>query len=315
MAEDGKLSRRKMIERTGAAALGTMALGCVPEADRRAAAAPEDPLSTTSRTDRMPVVYLPHGGGPWPFVDVGFGERSEWARLETYLRGLGSLGPRRPSALLVVSAHWEERVPTLMTAERPPMLYDYHGFPPASYEITWPAPGSPALAARVRELLAAQGIESSEDPRRGFDHGTFVPLKLTYPDADVPAIQLSLRRDLDAAAHLAIGRALRPLRDEGVFVVGSGMSYHDMRGFGTRAGREASIEFDGWLRETVAMEPAERDARLARWQEAPAARRAHPREEHLLPLMVIAGAAGDDRGTVPFSDSLMGTQVSAAHFG
>src|SRR5579871_160361 len=134
---------------------------------------------------RMPVVYLPHGGGPWPFVDVGLGSPAELDALASYLRSLRELPAARPKAVLAVSAHWEEAVPTVMTSASPPMLYDYYGFPPESYRITWPAPGDPALAERVRSLLGAAGFPSEVDPKRGFDHGTFVPLKLTYPDADV----------------------------------------------------------------------------------------------------------------------------------
>src|SRR5690606_39256251 len=142
----------------------------------------------------------------------------------------------------------------------------------------------------------------------------FVPLKLAYPEADVPCLQVSLIRGLDPAAHLALGRALAPLRDEGVLIIGSGMSYHNMRGFGASA-MATSKAFDRWLHEVVAHDPAARDAALTRWEDAPEARACHPREEHLLPLMVVAGAAGDDRGHVPYSARLMGVQISAAHFG
>jgi aromatic ring-opening dioxygenase catalytic subunit (LigB family) len=263
---------------------------------------------------RMPVVYLPHGGGPWPFVESGIGSPAEQHELATYLRELAKLPIERPKALLVISAHWEERVPTVMTSAAPPMLYDYYGFPPESYEITWPAPGDPQLAARVRKLLDAAGIKSDADPERGYDHGTFVPLKLTYPDADVPVCQLSLVRGLDPATHLAIGRALAPLRDEGVFIIGSGLSYHNLRAFSPEA-RPVSVAFDAWLRETTLKPQAERDRALIEWTRAPAARLAHPREEHLLPLMVVAGAAGDDAGTVAYSGTLRGLQVSAHHFG
>jgi aromatic ring-opening dioxygenase catalytic subunit (LigB family) len=262
---------------------------------------------------RLPVVYIPHGGGPWPFVDVGF-PRAEVEGLAAYLRGLPDLLPARPRALLVASAHWEERVPTVMTAERPPILYDYYGFPPASYQITWPAPGDPALAARVQELLGAAGVASATDAERGFDHGTFIPLKLAFPGADVPTIQISLKAGLDPLEHLALGRALAPLRDEGVLVIGSGMSYHNMRAFGDPSARGASEEFDGWLRETIALRGPERERRLAAWTEAPAARLAHPREEHLLPLMVVAGAAGTARGTTAYDGTVMGKRVSAFHF-
>lgn len=264
---------------------------------------------------RMPVAYIPHGGGPWPFVELGFGERAELDDLARYLEALRDLPPVRPRALLVVSAHWEEAVPTVMTAERPPMYYDYYGFPPESYEIQWPAPGDPALASRVRELLAEAGFHTAADPRRGFDHGTFVPLKLTYPDADVPTVQLSLVRGLDPRAHLEIGRALAPLRDEGVFIVGSGMTYHNLRaGFGP-AMRPVAEAFDAWLREAATAEATKRDEALLAWEKAPRARAAHPREEHLLPLMVIAGAAGEDVGRLAWNGTFAGMRLSAYHYG
>jgi aromatic ring-opening dioxygenase catalytic subunit (LigB family) len=271
-------------------------------------------MSEQVKEGRMPVVFLPHGGGPWPFVDLGMVSRPEVEELAGYLRSLRALPKTPPKALLVISAHWEERVPTLMTSPKPPMLYDYYGFPPASYQITWPAPGQPALAARVRELLREHGLESASDEQRGFDHGTFIPLKLTYPEADVPTVQLSLVQGLDPTQHLALGRALAPLRDEGVLIVGSGMTFHNLRKFGP-AGQQDSETFDAWLRESMVLEDAARDRRLASWQEAPAARAAHPREEHLLPLMVVAGAAGADRATVAWNGTFGGVRLSAYHFG
>lgn len=271
--------------------------------------------SHAASTARMPVIYIPHGGGPWPFVDLGL-DRREVASLAEYLRSLRAVPPAPPKALLVVSAHWEERVPTVMTAARPPILYDYYGFPPASYEITWPAPGDPQLAARVVDRLSAAGFATATDADRGFDHGTFIPLKLTVPDAEVPTVQLSLRRGLDPVEHLAIGRALAPLRDEGVFIVGSGMSYHNMRTFSDpEAARSDAVAFDTWLGEAVAQDAPERDRRLADWVRAPSARAAHPREEHLLPLMVVAGAAGSDRGRVAWHGTFMGLPIAAHHFG
>jgi aromatic ring-opening dioxygenase catalytic subunit (LigB family) len=263
---------------------------------------------------RMPVVFLPHGGGPWPFVELGF-DKQEMAAMAAYLRELPAVPRQKAKAVLAISAHWEEPVPTVMTAARPPMLYDYYGFPPESYQITWPAPGDPALAARVRQLLGAAGIDSAEDAQRGFDHGTFVPLKLAYPDADVPTVQLSLRRGLDPQQHLEIGRALAPLRDEGVFIVGSGMTFHNLRAFGDPRARPISEEFDAWLRESAALPQGPRDGRLLDWALAPSARLAHPREEHLLPLMVVAGAAGADRGVVGYGGVAMGVRLSSYHFG
>lgn len=263
----------------------------------------------------MPVAFVPHGGGPWPFVDMGFDDRAGHDALLNYLRSLPKLPRKRPNALLVVSAHWEEPVPTVMSGERPVMLYDYYGFPPEAYRITWPAPGDPQLAARTRELLESAGFQTAADPNRGFDHGTFVPLKVAYPDADVPAVQLSLTDRLDPQEHLAIGRAIAPLRDDGVFIVGSGMTFHNLRAFRDPRSAPVSETFDGWLRETATLEQPERDRRLVEWAKAPAARLAHPREEHLIPLMVIAGAAGPDRGTVPYNDTFAGLRLSAYHFG
>jgi aromatic ring-opening dioxygenase catalytic subunit (LigB family) len=264
----------------------------------------------TSSIMTMPVVYVPHGGGPWPWVDVPFGSKVELDALAAYLRSI-----RRPAkALLIVSAHWEERVPTVMSSPHPPMLYDYDGFPPESYTITWPAPGDPALATRVRELLGKAGFETGNDRQRGYDHGTFVPLKLAYPEADVPVVQLSLKAGLDPKEHIAMGRALAPLRDEGVYIIGSGMTYHNLRAFNASA-KPVSEAFDAWLREAATSAASDRDARLCEWTAAPSARSAHPREEHLLPLMVVAGAAGDDRGVVAFDGTILGLRLSAFHFG
>jgi aromatic ring-opening dioxygenase catalytic subunit (LigB family) len=272
------------------------------------------PTETVRTTTRMPVLYMPHGGGPWPFMDPGFSSRAETEALLGYLQSIADLGAPKPRALLVLSAHWEAPTLTVMTGAKPPLYFDYYGFPPETYRLTWPAPGDPQLAARTRELLAKSGFASAEDPERGFDHGTFVPLKVAYPSAEVPTVQLSLKSGLDPKEHLAIGRALAPLRDEGILLIGSGMSYHNMRGFGG-AGLAVSEAFDAWLRETTVLEPEERDRRLTSWTEAPAARQAHPREEHLLPLMVVAGAAGTDRGRVAFAGSFAGVRISGHHFG
>jgi len=264
--------------------------------------------------ERLPVVFVPHGGGPWPFVETGIGSPAEQSELAQYLRSIAALPKTPAKAVLVISAHWEEAVPTVMSGPNPPLFFDYYGFPQESYEISWPAPGQPALAARVRGLLASAGIESAENRERGFDHGSFVPLKLAYPKADVPTVQLSLKRGLDPAEHLAIGRALAPLRDEGVFIVGSGMTFHNLRAFGPQSSAVAE-QFDGWLRATAGLEAAERNRLLLDWSSAPSARQAHPREEHLLPFMVIAGAAGNDRGQVAYNGKIRDLRLSGYHFG
>jgi len=263
---------------------------------------------------RMPTVYIPHGGGPWPWVHVPFGTKQELGSLRSYLENLGTIVPETPSAILVISAHWEEARPTLMTNPHPPMLYDYDGFPQESYSIQWPAPGAPELAARVRELLKINRMPTADDAERGFDHGTFVPLKLAYPDPKLPVLQLSLVTGLDPSLHLALGRALAPLRDEGVFIVASGMSYHNLHAFHASAASAAEA-FDTWLQTAVLAEPAERDRKLAQWTKAPSARAAHPREEHLIPLMVAVGAAGADRAVLGFSGTVNQLKLSAYHFG
>lgn len=248
-------------------------------------------------TTRMPVAFLPHGGGPWPFVDMGWNLKDTPA-LKAYLESVRDLPKTPPKALLVISAHWEEGVPTVMTAEHPPMLYDYYGFPPESYQIQWPAPGAPALAKRVQELLGKAGFESATDAQRGFDHGTFVPLKLTYPDAKVPTIQLSLKAGLDPEEHLAIGRALAPLRDEGVLIVGSGFLTHNMR-FAFRADTPSwATEFDAWAADVLARH--DHDALLDFEARGPAAHIALPTTEHFVPVIVAAGAAPDRAETVRF---------------
>lgn len=266
--------------------------------------------------NRQPVVFLPHGGGPWPFVDLNFGSRDEYAAMRAYLESIAKVPKTAPKALLVISAHWEEAVPTLMTAAQPPMYFDYYGFPPESYQLTWPAPGAPPeLVKRTRELLEKAGFQTAVDPKRGYDHGTFVPLKLAYPSPTIPVLQLSLKTGLDPKEHLAMGRALAPLRDEGVFIIGSGMTFHNLRAFMSPASRPVSVTFDAWLRESMTKPRAERDAALEQWASAPSARAAHPREEHLIPGMVIAGAAGDDVATIPYAGTFAGVTLSAYHFG
>jgi aromatic ring-opening dioxygenase catalytic subunit (LigB family) len=264
---------------------------------------------------RMPTLYIPHGGGPCFFMDWTMGPRDTWEKMAAYLRGIDASLPRKPEALLVVSAHWETSVPTVLASDAPPLLFDYYGFPAHTYELTWPAPGSPKLASRVESLLNAAGIASTRETTRGFDHGVFIPLKVAYPDATIPTVQLSLQADLDPAAHLAMGRALEPLRDEGVLIIGSGMSYHNMRGLMTGTGASDSRTFDDWLVSTLEKDSSARDAALVGWAGAPAARGSHPREEHLLPLMVATGAAGTDRGKRVFQDHVMGALVSAIQFG
>jgi aromatic ring-opening dioxygenase catalytic subunit (LigB family) len=263
----------------------------------------------------VPTYYLSHGGGPWPWMK---GElNGAYDRLEAALQAMpGQIGVT-PKAVLVISGHWEEREFTVMSGASPPMIYDYSGFPAHTYRISYPAPGSPRTAERVRQLIEQAGYSARLDPLRGFDHGAFAPLAVIYPDADVPVLELSMRHGYDPKDHIAIGLALAPLRAEGVLILGSGLSYHNLRELGP-AGREPSAAFDQWLQQTlVACSPAERIARLINWEQAPAARRAHPREDHLLPLMVAVGAAGNDRASCVYHqhDCFGGITVSSYRFG
>lgn len=264
----------------------------------------------------LPTYFISHGGGPWPWMKAQMG--GAYDRLEASLRDIPhQLGPVPPKALLMISGHWEEREFTVMATALPPMIYDYSGFPEHTYRIRYQAPGSPQTAERLRSLIATAGFPVNLDTERGFDHGTFAPLAVIYPAANVPVLQLSLQHGYDPKVHIAVGRALAPLRDEGILIVGSGLSYHNLREFGPSAA-VASAAFDQWLDETlVRVSPAERVARLNAWDAAPAARKAHPREDHLLPLMVAVGAAGNDPGRrVYHEDHFMGgVAVSSFMFG
>jgi aromatic ring-opening dioxygenase catalytic subunit (LigB family) len=264
-------------------------------------------------TSRLPVLFISHGGGPWPYVDA---LKQMYVRTEKELRRLAGQLPARPKAVLVVSGHWEAPTFTVSTALRPPMLYDYGGFPPHTYQIRYPAPGSPELGARARDLIAAAGILVATDSHRGFDHGVFVPLSLIYPDADMPVVMVSMKSGYDPAEHLALGRALAPLRDEGVLIVGSGLNYHNMRGFRDANGAADAEAFTRYLNEAVALEDVHaRDEKLLHWERAPRARLAHPREDHLVPLFAIAGAAGNDAGQVLFAETVMNIPMTSYAFG
>lgn len=264
---------------------------------------------------RLPTVFVPHGGGPCFFMDWTIGPADTWEPLAEFLRSFDRIVGSRPDAIIVVSGHHEGDVVEINSSPRPPMLFDYYGFPDHTYELSYPAPGSPALAGRVGELLDAVGIDYRFDPDRGFDHGVFVPFLLVYPDADIPVVQVSLRSDLDADFHLGLGEALTPLRDDGVLIVGSGLSYHNMSAFMTSHAVRDSVTFDDWLAAACTAKPSARKSKLANWDQAPAARAAHPREEHLMPLMVAAGAAREDLGRTVFRDTVMGATISGYAFG
>ncbi|MDA7417277.1 class III extradiol ring-cleavage dioxygenase [Xenophilus arseniciresistens] len=270
-------------------------------------------MSTT--TPRLPTYFISHGGGPWPWMKDEMGDT--YAKLEAALADMPRQIGVRPRAILMVSAHWERMNFTVQAHPQPPMVYDYGGFPPHTYSVRYDAPGDPALAARVQGLLEAAGLPAGLDAERGFDHGMFSPMKAIYPEADVPVVQLSLKKGLDPAEHLALGRVLAPLRGEGVLIIGSGLSYHNLRAFGPVAAAP-SRAFDDWLQQAVVnSEPAVRTQQLIAWEQAPAARIAHPREEHLLPLMVAVGAAEAEPGQCVYHENAFmgGLTVSSFRIG
>ena len=240
--------------------------------------------------------------------------------LTEHLKAISKQPAETPKAILMVSAHWEESAELAVTAsEHPDLLFDYYGFPDEYYKLKYPAPGDPELAKRVQSLLASAGHPTRLDKQRGFDHGVFVPLLLAYPEAEIPVICLSLDASLDPKTHLSIGKALSPLRDEGVLIVASGVSFHNMRAFdmsGRASGPPAGAAWDRALTDAVTGDQAGRHAALAQWTTLPEARYCHPREEHLLPLMVAAGTALETEiATRNYAESYLGAAMSGFRFG
>ncbi|MBV8501529.1 MAG: dioxygenase [Paucibacter sp.] len=264
--------------------------------------------------NKLPTYFVSHGGGPWPYMDGPW--RAHFNVLEASLKKISAELGAKPRAVLMISGHWEDADFAVMASPHPPMVYDYGGFPAHTYEVVYPAPGDPALAAQVHTLIEAAGLPSRLDSDRGFDHGAFSTLVPMYPEADVPVVQVSLQHGYDAATHLALGRALAPLRQQGVLIVGSGLSYHNLRAFGP-AGQAASAQFGNWLDAAMELPPAARTQALLDWTAAPAARIAHPHEDHLVPLMVAVGAAEGERSERIYHETAFmgGITVSSYQFG
>lgn len=235
---------------------------------------------------RMPVIFAAHGAPVLLDDEIWMGELAGWARALP-----------RPTAVLMVSAHWERRPTTLGATRTVPLVYDFYGFPDRYYATVYPAPGAPELAQRVRGLLCAAGQDVADEPERGLDHGAYVPLVAMYPEADVPVLQVSMPV-LDPGALFELGRALAPLRDEGVLVFGSGFLTHNMR-YAFQPGIPGwAREFDAWAAE--ALEGFDVDALLDFRERAPAAATALPTWEHYAPVLVAAGAVGEGSPSVSF---------------
>lgn len=265
------------------------------------------------KTKRFPTYFISHGGGPWPWLKK---EMPFYDKLEASLKDIPQQLPEKPKALLVISGHWEDLNFLVMSSPKPEMVYDYHGFPKHTYSIQWPAPGAPELAEKVMHLIQQAGLPTGLDSNRGFDHGTFSPLAVMYPNAEIPTFQVAIRSDYDPKTHLQLGRALASLRDEGVLIIASGLSYHNLRAFGPAA-QKPSRDFDLWLRDSMQLPPPLRRERLLDWRSAPAARIAHPQEDHLIPLMVAVGAAENEEAKLIYheDDFMGGISVSSYRFG
>ncbi|KAK9838898.1 hypothetical protein WJX74_005529 [Apatococcus lobatus] len=266
----------------------------------------------------LPTLYLTHGGGPMPLLG-----HKPHAPLVSWLSQLSAKLPH-PQTILLVSAHWEESTVHVSSSAKPEIIYDYYNFPPEAYQITYPAPGNPGVAQRVSELLGRAGIQHQQQAR-GLDHAAFVPLKLVYPQADIPVVSLSLLSSMDAQAHIDIGRALAPLRQEGVMIIGSGSSFHNLQDFmrGRMSmstaddSREKSEAFNKDLTAALtdsSSSPEQRAQKLVHWDQLAEAKRCHPREEHLLPLMVAFGAGGGVPAEVIFDGAIGHLRISSFQF-
>lgn len=254
----------------------------------------------TKQGSALPIFFISHGGGPCFWMD--WGPDDPFKNLASYFKNFQKNLGTKPDAILVISAHWEEEQFTIQTNPNPPMYYDYTGFPENTYHLRYPAKTSAKLIERTHELFKKAGVPLSNDPQRGYDHGLFVPFLLMYPEAEIPVVQLSLKQNLDPEEHLQMGKILAPLRSENILIVGSGLSYHNLRQLNDVHGY--SKKFDDWLLQTVQSEPQKRIESLIGWEQAPNARLSQPREDHLLPLMVAAGAALEDTATRVYSEKM-----------
>lgn len=266
----------------------------------------------TATTKKMPIIFIGHGGGPLPLLND-----PNHQQLTQFLSNIGSQWSK-PKAILMISAHWEEQLATVTSSPAPELIYDYYGFPKESYSIEYSAPGDPELAQRIMTLLGEHGVKTSSDQQRGFDHGTFVPLKLIYPNAEIPVVQLSLISTLDPQVHIDIGEAISSLAQQGVLVIGSGLSFHNLKVLIRQSPdtMKKSHVFDQWLNQVLlddSLSWADRRQQLLHWTNAPYARFAHPREEHLLPLLVCFGAAETAKYTAKniFDQPLLGAKTSS----
>jgi 4,5-DOPA dioxygenase extradiol len=255
------------------------------------------------------IIYLPHGGGPLPIL----GDSSHNAMIYFMKNLLSEI--ERPESVIVISAHWEEASPTIIGSENTSLFYDYYGFPKEAYDVKYPVTVNPELVKKIKKLFIKEEMELKIDIERGFDHGVFIPMKMIFPQADIPMVQISLVKGLDPKVHIELGKVLANLRDENIMIIGSGQSFHNMQVFDWNDLKKEDIkndEFQDWIVDvcTADYTTKKREQKLIEWAEAPNAKYCHPREEHLLPLHVCYGVA-EDKGRKIFDDYILGKRAVA----
>jgi len=262
----------------------------------------------------MPTWYIPHGAGPCFFME--WDPRNEWDGMREFLKGLALTLPVSPKGIVVVSAHWLESIINVTAVKKPKLIFDYYGFPKHTYTLNYPTAGDPQLASKIVKSLEEDAIPARLDHTRGIDHGVFIPMMLMFPNANIPVVQVSLNQNLDPDLHMKIGKSIGKLREEGILIIGSGMSFHNMQGYGNPKFRKISEEFDEWLTDTVESEQEIRADALSNWKLAPNAKLCHPmlQEEHLLPLMAVVGAAYKDKGRKVYCQRVLETTISGFVF-
>ena len=255
------------------------------------------------------ILYFSHGGGPLPLVNDPSHEA-----MNTFMRELPNQ-LHRPECIIVFSAHWEEKVVTLQGNATPKLLFDYYGFPDETYHLKYPAVNSLSLVEDITQLFTKANIPFALHQERGYDHGVFIPLMMMYPTADIPILQISLLSSLDSNEHILLGKALRPLLDRNILFIGSGFSFHNLRAFRFNSNKEEdplNDAFQDFLKSSLCSDISEKDRnnQLIYWEDAPNARYCHPREEHLLPLHICYGLAGN-RAQCIFDDDIAGKRALA----
>lgn len=255
------------------------------------------------------IIYFSHGGGPLPILD----DSSHYQMIK-FMKDIPSK-IQKPDSIIVFSAHWEEDIVTIQSGKEPEIMYDYYGFPEPTYSIKYPCKGDSELALKIAKLFKSNDIKYRLDDKRPYDHGSYIPLKMMYPNADIPVVQISLHHNLDPLTHLNIGKVLRPILEDNILIIGSGFSFHNMQKFdfaGKNIEDSLNNQFQDKLIKICCSEKDEEKKweYLIEWEKISGARYCHPREEHLLPLLVCVGLS-KDVGTKVFDNYILGKRATA----